>query len=270
MDDALAVDHDLDPLRREAEQPVGLDDLQPLIHEGRAVDRHLGPHIPVRVVEGLLGFHPRHLFWAAAVKGPSAACEDDASDCRAVLALKALKYGRMLAINRYEITPSGSLADHQRSCADHNLLVGQGNCLARSDRLQGREKPLGPHDGRHDRLSPLHGRHFQNPFRPASDRHIRAPHLLPEPIGGLLVGERHKLGLMLGNLSYHELHVAAGGKSGHGKLTGMGRRHIEGTDPDGAGRAQYGNGSRHRLASHRKQQAVINARGSEQQAVEAV
>ena len=66
MHDALALHHDLDLLRRQAEQPHCLDQLQTLVHQGGRVNGDLCAHVPVGVLEGirlgltaqLLGLHP--------------------------------------------------------------------------------------------------------------------------------------------------------------------------------------------------------------------
>nr|GEU28237.1 hypothetical protein [Tanacetum cinerariifolium] len=59
MDHRLRVDHDLDAVGRGAEQPVGLDHFQALVHHGGGIDRNLAAHRPVRMFARLLG---RHVF----------------------------------------------------------------------------------------------------------------------------------------------------------------------------------------------------------------
>ncbi len=50
----LGMDQDLDPLRGDLEEPVGLDDLQSLIHHGGGIHGDLGPHLPYGMGQGLL------------------------------------------------------------------------------------------------------------------------------------------------------------------------------------------------------------------------
>ena len=57
MDDALAVDHHLDAIRRQAEQQAGLDQLQPLVHQRGGIHGDLAAHAPVRMRAGLLRGH---------------------------------------------------------------------------------------------------------------------------------------------------------------------------------------------------------------------
>ena len=52
--DALRVEQHRDALVGQAEQVVGLDDLQALVHQGRGVDRDLGAHRPIGMLERLL------------------------------------------------------------------------------------------------------------------------------------------------------------------------------------------------------------------------
>src|SRR5690606_24405662 len=46
VDDALGVDHGVYPLVGQVEEPMGLDDLQALVHQGGGVDGDFAPHAP--------------------------------------------------------------------------------------------------------------------------------------------------------------------------------------------------------------------------------
>src|SRR3712207_7284085 len=57
LHDALpifGVHDDVDLVRAEAEEPVRLDDFEPLVHQGRRVDGYLRAHVPGRVAHRLL------------------------------------------------------------------------------------------------------------------------------------------------------------------------------------------------------------------------
>ncbi len=54
MDNALRMNDNLDGVVVDIVQPVGLDDLQALVGEGRRVDRDLRSHRPRRVSKSLL------------------------------------------------------------------------------------------------------------------------------------------------------------------------------------------------------------------------
>ena len=49
--DRLRVHDHVDPVEVDAEQLVGLDHLEALVHERRRVDRDLGAHVPGRVLQ---------------------------------------------------------------------------------------------------------------------------------------------------------------------------------------------------------------------------
>ena len=61
MHHALRMNHDLDLLRRRAEQPVRFDDFERLVHHGRRIHRNLAPHDPVRMGAGLVRGHAMQL-----------------------------------------------------------------------------------------------------------------------------------------------------------------------------------------------------------------
>ena len=58
VDDRLRMDHHVDRGLRGAEQVVRLDQLEPLVHQGGAVDRDLAAHLPGRMGERLLRVTP--------------------------------------------------------------------------------------------------------------------------------------------------------------------------------------------------------------------
>ena len=68
VDDRRRVDDDLDPVVRQAEEEVRLDQLEPLVRERRRVDRDLRAHAPGRVRERLLGRHVLELVARAAAE----------------------------------------------------------------------------------------------------------------------------------------------------------------------------------------------------------
>jgi hypothetical protein len=51
--DRLGMHHYLDALVRHSEQVMGLDHLEPLVHQGRGIDRDPPPHVPRRVRQRL-------------------------------------------------------------------------------------------------------------------------------------------------------------------------------------------------------------------------
>ena len=49
MQNALRVDHNTDPLRRNIKEPARLNHFERLVHEGSGVDRDLPAHLPPRM-----------------------------------------------------------------------------------------------------------------------------------------------------------------------------------------------------------------------------
>ena len=52
---------DVDAVGRNVEEPAGLDDLEPLVHQRRGVDRDLLTHLPGRVLQRGIGGHARQI-----------------------------------------------------------------------------------------------------------------------------------------------------------------------------------------------------------------
>ena len=65
MDHRLRMDDDVDPLRRQAEQVMRLDQLEPLVHHRRRIDRDLGAHRPVGMGHRLRRRRRGHLLAAS-------------------------------------------------------------------------------------------------------------------------------------------------------------------------------------------------------------
>ena len=72
---------DLDPVVRQVEQEVRLDQLEALVRERRGVDGDLRPHVPRRVRERLPGRHVRQLVAERPRNGPPEAVSTSESTC---------------------------------------------------------------------------------------------------------------------------------------------------------------------------------------------
>ncbi len=89
--DALRMHHDLDLLRRDAEQETRLDQLQALVHQRSGVDRDLATHHPVRVsARGLGGDRGEGLSGEAAERA-AGSCQKNAPHSRRRLARACLR-----------------------------------------------------------------------------------------------------------------------------------------------------------------------------------
>ena len=80
MDDGRRLDHDLDPLVRQAEEEVRFDDLEALVRERRRVDRDLRAHAPGRVSERIVGCYVLELRSVAAAERAARGGEHDGVD----------------------------------------------------------------------------------------------------------------------------------------------------------------------------------------------
>ena len=78
--DRLRVYDDVDPLVRRAEEVMGLDQLEALVHQRGRVDRDLAPHRPRGVLEGLLDAHALEVGAAAAAERAAAGGEHELVD----------------------------------------------------------------------------------------------------------------------------------------------------------------------------------------------
>ena len=71
----LRMDQHLDRFGGKIEKPGRLDHFQPLVHHGRAVDRDLLPHAPVRVLHSFLRGDQAKLSRSRILNGPPDAVE---------------------------------------------------------------------------------------------------------------------------------------------------------------------------------------------------
>jgi hypothetical protein len=142
VDDRLRVDGDLDPLVRHAEQEVGLDHLEPLVHQRGGVDRDLGAHRPGGMGERLLGRDGGQVGGGEAAKRAARGGDHQRLDGLRRGVAEALPERRMLAVDRHDrAVRSLRRGRHQRPAGDQALLVRQGQVGAGLERRQGRSEP---------------------------------------------------------------------------------------------------------------------------------
>ena len=142
VDDGLGVDDDVDPLGCHVEQEVGLDELEPLVDEGRGVDGHHRPHVPGGVLESGGGTDPGELGAAAPAEGAAgggqdqpphlaASAEDGTGQSFLVAAAgQGLGDGGVLGVHGDDLARSGQRLADQGAPDDEGLLVGQGQAGA--------------------------------------------------------------------------------------------------------------------------------------------
>ncbi len=124
VDDRRRLDRDLDPVVRNAEEKVRLDQLEPLVRERRGVHRDLRAHAPGRMCERLLGRDVLELGARAAAERAARAGEDERVDLLRLASLEALEERRVLAVDGQD-PPAAPLCARERELAggDEALLV---------------------------------------------------------------------------------------------------------------------------------------------------
>jgi hypothetical protein len=95
-------DH-LDVVHRDAEQEVRLDHLEPLVDEGRGVDRDDRTHVPGRMVHGLLRCHVGEVRPAAAAERSPAGGQHEPSYLVGATTPQALGEGTVLAVDGHDL-----------------------------------------------------------------------------------------------------------------------------------------------------------------------
>ena len=126
MDDRLRMHDDVDALVRRAEQVVGLDDLQALVHERRRVDADLAAHRPRRVRERLLDRHVLELGARAAAERAARGGEHELVHRARPLGAQQLVQRRVLGVDGDDLRAGGLGQRHDELAADdERLLVGE-------------------------------------------------------------------------------------------------------------------------------------------------
>ena len=156
MHDALRMYDHLDLRRFHAEQQAGLDQLEPLVHQGGRIDRDLAAHVPARMGAGLLR-RDRGESSAAGVRRngpPEAVSSTRRTPWPGTPGLRAgrqaLEDRVVLAVDRDQ---GGAAAarrlDQQRPGHHQRFLVGEQHALAGSRRRQRRRQAGRADDRRH-------------------------------------------------------------------------------------------------------------------------
>ena len=122
--DRRRMHDDLDPLVREPEEVVRLDQLEALVRERGRVDGDLRPHRPRRMRECLLHGHCFELGVRSVSERAPGRREDDRLDRVAAPPLETLEHRRVLAVHRKQEAPSPLPGrDGEVAGGDEALLV---------------------------------------------------------------------------------------------------------------------------------------------------
>ena len=153
MNDALRMDDDRDALGGKIEQPARLDYFEPLVHQGRGIDRDLVAHPPGGMVERLGDGYRREAIGRQAQKRAARRGQNDALERGAAASFQALENRVMLAIDRQQAYAAfAHRGRHHLARNNQHFLVGERDILARRDRGQGGTESERADQGRnHDR-----------------------------------------------------------------------------------------------------------------------
>ena len=80
MNDAFPMDDDFDLGFLYVEEPPGFDDFETFVHQGGRIDRDLGAHLPVGMLECPFGCDVLQFLLAQGPEGPSGCRQDQAAD----------------------------------------------------------------------------------------------------------------------------------------------------------------------------------------------
>ena len=239
VNDALALDDNLNLILRQAEEPGSLDKLKALIHQSSGINGDLGTHVPVGVLEGV-GFGLSAQFFGLHAKERAAGRGEQNFLQRfgAGGILQALENGAMLAVHGQQL--DAVLFDgvgDKVATGDKALFVGKGQVMAALDRSQ-RSGQTGDADNsvQHD-VGAIHGSQFTQTF--GTLQQLGGIGLTSQRGGKFFVGSRvhhgHVPGVELMDLSQQFIHAGIGSQTEHGIPVHAGN--VQALGADGAGRA---------------------------------
>ena len=248
MDDALALDHDLDFFRGQAEQPDGLDELQTLVHQGSGVNGDLGAHVPVGVLEGIgLGLAPQLLGLHPEERAAGSREQNLGQTLGALFILQALEDGRVLTVHGQQLDAvlCHRLSD-QMAARDKALFVGQCQIVAALNGGQAGTQTRDTHHAVQHHIGAVHGGQLfqalgahQQLGRVGTSGEGRV-----QFGGSLRVGHADVLGVKFLHLFENFIHVAVGREAKH--LIALCTDDIQTLGADGTGGAQKRNFFRHK------------------------
>src|SRR4029077_864998 len=94
------MDHDLDLGFWDIEEPPGFNDLKTFVHEGSRIDRDLGAHFPVGMLECPFGCDLVQFLPPQGPESPSGCSQDQAADIFFAMAFQRLEDCTVFAVDR--------------------------------------------------------------------------------------------------------------------------------------------------------------------------
>jgi chitodextrinase len=125
------MDHNMDFVEIQPEEPPGFDHLKALVHQGGRIDRDALTHLPIWMRQGLLGSHGSEIGDGSLAEGAARRRENQALHFAMFAGAKALMDGVVLAIHRQQRhVVSLDACHHYFACGYQNFLIGKGNVFA--------------------------------------------------------------------------------------------------------------------------------------------
>ena len=237
------MDHHVNVVVVDAEQLVGLDHLETLVHEGRRVDCDLGAHGPRRMGQRLLDGHRCQIGAGPTSERPTRGGQDNAVHPLVdVVGPEALVNGAVFAVHRQQLgSRRGPDPLDDRARGDQRLLVGKaksttGGQNSEGDRQSGEtHHAVDGHIGRHSCLG--HG------IRTSEHRGPRRNTRLDGGTEGC-IGDGHHLGSEGLRLLNQKIHGSGGSEGHHIELVGARCHDVEGLGADRTRRTEHGHRGR--------------------------
>ena len=164
--DRLRVHDDIEPVGWQAEEMMGFDQLETLIHQTSRIDRHLRPHHPVGVGKRLLTRGGGNALSAPFAERAAGSRDGHHLNDAGIASANRLEQGVVLGIHRQH---HGAFAPrplhHHLAGAYQRLLVGESDRASGCDRGEGRAQPC---------------RRRRSPKPPDPPRAERLPRPLPD------------------------------------------------------------------------------------------
>ena len=151
VDDALRVHDGGALLGTEAEEALGLDQLEAFVGQRGGVDGYFGAHRPIGMFDGVGGGDGGEAVDGPVAERAAARGDRDAADGRVGVALEALENGAVFAVDREKFRAAlRGGGEHVLAGENEDLFGSEGEVFASVKRGEGGFEAGGAHDGDED------------------------------------------------------------------------------------------------------------------------
>ncbi|MEY5016377.1 MAG: hypothetical protein RIS92_2735 [Verrucomicrobiota bacterium] len=241
MDDALWVDHDVDAVHFNLEQPACLDHFEAFVEQGGRVDGDFAAHGPRGVAEGLGWGDAGEFLGGSFSEGASAGGENEALDVGGRASFEALEDGVVFRVYGQDLNSFAACCFHDNAACHHeDFLAGDGDVLTRFDCGEGGVESGGADDCDEDQIDGGKGCEGGERFGAVEDRCGVSCERGAGGCGGFGVDERGGFGFPEANLFEEGVRAAQGREGGDAHAFGEVSGDFECALADGAGAPQDG------------------------------